>query len=125
MLVAACATLSACGPESAQASEAAATPSGPSKFVFNVENRARLGLFNVVVDTGIPLSFGGLDAREDETLDVKLDELPSKIVVHWTEAREQRYAKTFHPQRSLGRHYRGPVTITIMSRGDATMRKSR
>ncbi|MEM6551269.1 MAG: hypothetical protein AAF750_03990 [Planctomycetota bacterium] len=108
------------GPESAQAD----TPESSGKMEITVVNQTRGDLTGVVVKASMPVMFGELDRGDSHTLGHRELEMTEKIKVRWIERGDKVHVKTLHAWRTLGRHYRGPVQITLRPDGVTRLRKA-
>lgn len=111
-------SLSGCGePASAEAS-------APTKPTITVVNHTRGDLEGIVVKASMPVAFSELARGKQHTLGHRELELTEKVKVRWIDARGKAWHKTLHPHRRLGKHYRGPIEITLKPGGSAELKKA-
>lgn len=108
------------GPESAQAD----APKSSDKMMITVVNQTRGDITGVVVKASMPVVFGELDRGQSHTLGHRELEMTEKVKVRWIERDDKSYVKTVYPWRRLGRHYTGPIEVTLRPDGAVRLRKS-
>ncbi|MEM1212866.1 MAG: hypothetical protein AAGI68_11290 [Planctomycetota bacterium] len=113
--------LSGCGePDSAQAE----TPKPSGKMEITVINQTRGDLTDVLVKASLPVVFGELERGKTKTMGHRDLEMVEKIKVRWVERGDKVRLKTLYPYRRLGRHYTGPIEVTLRPDGVAQLRKA-
>lgn len=117
-IVASC--LAGCG-NASEASASESTPGEPQPVSYTVVNLSDLPVRDVMLygeGLGRRLGYGQVRTGGRETLTAS-DGLyvPMKVNLDWTDAGGERHYKKLDIWKALGAGYRGPVTLTIDSRG--------
>ncbi|MEM6751338.1 MAG: hypothetical protein AAF612_12800 [Planctomycetota bacterium] len=114
-----------CGGPSEAAAESEAVSkkdkaaAGPGSV--SVRNRTSGEVTQVAGKFGASMSFGSVDKGDEDTLSGRTIKFDKRVSIYWTDARGDRYDKSWDPGRELGKGFHGAVRVTLHDGGKATL----